>query len=54
MGKILILYDSLTGATEEMAKFVKEGAESFEGCQMSVRTTPLLDLLSFCFLLTAC
>lgn len=34
MGKVLILYDSLTGNTEKMAQYVAEGASSVEDTQV--------------------
>ena len=37
MGKVLVLYDSLTGNTEEMAKLVAEGARSVDGTEVRIR-----------------
>lgn len=39
MGKALILYQSDTGHTEKMAKYVEEGAKSVEGIEVRVRST---------------
>jgi len=35
--KILILYDSLTGNVEAMAKFVAEGASEIQGVEVRIR-----------------
>mmetsp|Transcript_52342 Transcript_52342/g.131485 ORF Transcript_52342/g.131485 Transcript_52342/m.131485 type:complete len:451 (+) Transcript_52342:177-1529(+) len=37
MGKILILYDSATGCTEQMARYVLEGVRDFQDAGMEVR-----------------
>lgn len=36
MGKILVLYDSLTGNTERMAKYVVEGAKKIKGMKVKL------------------
>jgi NAD(P)H dehydrogenase (quinone) len=35
--KILVLYDSLTGKVEQMAKFVAEGASGIQGVEVRTR-----------------
>ncbi len=35
--KILVLYDSLTGNVEQMAKFVAEGASEIQGVEVRIR-----------------
>ena len=38
MGKILVLYDSLTGNTQRMAELVAEGAKKIPGMQVRLRS----------------
>ncbi|RMH05497.1 MAG: flavodoxin family protein [Aquificota bacterium] len=37
MGRVLVLYDSLTGNTEKMAKLVAEGAKRVEGIEVRLK-----------------
>ncbi len=37
MGKVLVLYSSLTGNTEKMAHYVAEGAKSIEGIEVRIK-----------------